>query len=104
MAALITGIYRLYDPATGDSFLGFSHNVAGTVKRLRFELALNACSYRPLQEFYNERGELEYEVMEEYDRNGLTPEELEAHLIAKLMGWREKLGLDTRLIQCEVIA
>ena len=46
---LISGIYRLYD-AHGDSFVGFSRNVDGTRKRLMFELKLNACSYKPLQE------------------------------------------------------
>ena len=62
---LIAGIYRVFAPETGESFLGFTYNFEGTRKRLRFELTLNACPYKPLQLFWNERGGLEFELLEE---------------------------------------
>ena len=102
MSKLIAGIYRLYSD-DGRSYVGFSHNLEGTRKRLECELKLNACSYRPLQEFYNDKkGRLEFEILETYSPNDdMSDEEIEAHLMAKLILWRQKLG-NVRLIQTSI--
>lgn len=100
---LTAGIYRAFDPKAGDSFVGFSFNFAGTEKRLRFELALNACSYKPLQAFWNERGGLEIELLEAYEPDpALSDIETDAHIRARLFFWQERLGEGTRLLQTEV--
>ncbi len=102
MKRLITGIYRLYSD-DGWSYVGFSHNLEGTRKRLEFELKLNACSYKPLQESYNKNeGHLEFEILETYLPNDdMSDEEIDAHLRAKLIIWRQKLG-NARLIQTSI--
>ena len=99
MDGLQAGIYRLYDETDGASFLGFSHNIRGSLKRLRFELTLNACPCRPLQEAWNLRGGLRSEVLEEFRPEGMSPEEAEAHLTARLLAWKRKLGPAARLLQ-----
>ena len=93
MEELITGIYRFYSD-DGRSYVGFSHNLEGARKRLGFELKLNACSYKPLQEFYNEKeGQLEFEILETYlPGDNMSDEEVDAHLRAKLILWRPRLG------------
>ena len=96
---LISGIYRLYD-AHGDSFVGFSRNVDGTRKRLMFELKLNACSYKPWQDFYNKAGGLTFELLEEYTPNGVEDDiVLDAQLHARMYKWCERLGERTVRIQ-----
>lgn len=87
------GIYRLYDESTGESYVGFSCNIESTLKRLRFELTLNACSYKGLQSFWNERGGLKTEILE---RCALTPgmsdEEREGYLKARMFFHIGRLG------------
>lgn len=86
------GVYRLYDERTGRSFVGFSRYLTGTRKRLKFELKLNACSYKPLQQFYNACGGLCFEVLEPYcPAPGLSDEEIDAHLAALALKYREQL-------------
>lgn len=101
MDRLVVGVYRLYG-GDGASFVGFSRNVNGTLKRLKFELALNACSYKALQRFWNEYGPLEMELLEEIDPGDMGDLELDAHLKARLMLWRKRLGESARLVQSEV--
>ncbi len=100
---LTAGIYRVFDPATEDSFVGFTFNFAGTEKRLRFELTLNACSYKPLQAFWNERGELAFELLEEHGPDPAASDlEVDAHIHARLFFWQERLGKGTRRIQAGI--
>lgn len=100
---LVQGIYRVYDPKDGASYIGFSYNVAGTLKRLRFELTLNACSYKALQDFWNQRGELAFEELEAYmPEEGMDALEADAHLRAKLYVWKKRLGENTRVIQSQI--
>ncbi|MCE5235361.1 MAG: hypothetical protein ABFC62_00300 [Clostridiaceae bacterium] len=102
MEETVAGVYRLY---AGDiSFVGFSRNVRGTLKRLRFELTLNACSFKPLQRFWNERGPLEAELLETLDGAGMDDIALDAHLRACVLKWRRALGENARLVQSEVEA
>ena len=102
MQASSMGAYRLYDPQTNESYVGFSRNIEGTRKRLRFELKLNACSYKPLQAFYNDRkGELVFEMLEEYTpAAGMSEEETDAHLQAIVL--RYKLKLNAKLVQVQI--
>lgn len=95
------GVYRLYDPKGDISFVGFSRNLEGTRKRLRFELKLNACSYKPLQEFSNAcNAELCFEILETYcPASGLTEEEVEAHLSAMLLRYKSKLNAQPIQVQ-----
>ncbi len=95
------GVYRLYDPADKVSFVGFSRNLEGTRKRLRFELKLNACSYKPLQEFSNAcKNELCFEVLETYaPALTLSEEEVDAHLAAMLLRYKMKLNAHTIQVQ-----
>lgn len=104
------GIYRLYYE-NADSYIGFSHNIEGTLKRLKFELKLNACSYKPLQSFYNEHGdELRFEVLEEFSpQEGIAPlsamtddAEYDAHIRARLFKWKARLGGNVGLIQTPI--
>ncbi|HMM32334.1 MAG TPA: hypothetical protein PKB13_11235 [Clostridia bacterium] len=101
MAEMIAGVYRLC-AKSGTSFVGFSRNVNGTLKRLKFELALNACSYKPLQKLWNEQGPLEAELLEELDPEGMDDIVLDAHLRARVMAWQKDLGENARLVQSEV--
>ena len=94
------GVYRLYDEHTGRSFVGFSRYLTGTRKRLKFELKLNACSYKPLQAFYNACGELRFEVLEAYcPTAGLSEEEIDAHLTALALKYRERLSAQPIQVQ-----
>ena len=102
---LIMGIYRVFDandPKAG-SFVGFSRNVEGTIKRLRFELTLNACSYKPLQEFYSHLASPTIELYEKYDpeggTDGMSDTEIDAHLYALLLKAKNSLGERTQFIQ-----
>lgn len=80
------GVYRLYDERSGQSFVGWSRNLAGAKKRLLFECKLNACPYVALQQAYTQCGGLSFEVLETYKPNlGATDEELDAHLAALLV-------------------
>jgi len=95
------GVYRLYDEKTGGSFVGFSRYLSGTRKRLRFELRLNACPYKPLQAFYNACGGLSFEVLEAYCPGpALSDEEIDAHLAAAVLKYKGKLN--AQLIQIQV--
>lgn len=97
----IRGIYRVYSDTV--SYIGFSHNVRGTLKRLRFELAMNACSYRPLQRLWNQNDGLEMELLEQYEPDAeMADEELEAHLTAKLFVWKGKLEGEVYFLQTAV--
>ncbi|MDL2257618.1 GIY-YIG nuclease family protein [Eubacteriales bacterium OttesenSCG-928-K08] len=102
MNKTVMGVYRVYCKQSGQSFVGFSRNIEGTRKRLRFELKLNACSYRPLQAFYNEcKGDVEFEALEEYaPAPELLEEEVDAHLMAMLL--RHKAALNAKPIQVQV--
>jgi hypothetical protein len=97
----VMGVYRLYDPKSGTSYVGFSRNLEGTRKRLRFELKLNACSYKPLQEFSNAcDNELCFEILETYcPDTDLSEEEVDAHLSAMLLRYREKLNAQPIQVQ-----
>ena len=97
------GVYRAYSPLGGPSFVGFSRNLEGTYKRLRFELTLNACPYISLQELWNRQGALTLELLEEYDISAMGDEEACAYEMARLMAWKERLGPETQLIQQQVI-
>ena len=83
MRQLQSGVYRLYDEASGQGFVGFSRNLAGIKKRLLFELKLNACPYTRLQRAYAEHGGLTFEVLQTFEPGAdMTDEELDAHLAA----------------------
>lgn len=95
------GVYRLYHPETGQSFVGFSRHMESTRKRLAFELKLNACSYKPLQAYYNQCGGLVFECLEIYaPAPNETDLEIDAHLTALLL--KHKTVLNAELIQVQV--
>lgn len=81
------GVYRVYSPIGGASYVGFTRNLSGAYKRLLFELKLNACSYKALQSFWNEMsGVVSFEILEEYTpAAGYSEEEVDAHLQALLL-------------------
>ncbi len=82
-AGIQMGVYRLYDLKTQQSFIGFSRNLAGIKKRMRFELTLNASPYAALQQAFCACGGLTFEVLETYAPNlPQSDEELDAHLLA----------------------
>ncbi len=86
MQQLQMGVYRLYDEKSGQSFVGFTRNLAGSKKRLLFECKLNACPYTELQRAYTECGGLAFEILETYEPHaGATDAELDAHLSALLI-------------------
>ncbi len=90
MRQLQTGVYRLYDTISGQSFVGFSRNLEGIKKRLLFECRLNACPYTALQRAYTECGGLTFEVLETYEPgSGMTDEELDAHLTAFMVRYQQ---------------
>ncbi len=93
------GVYRVYDPKSNEAYVGYSRNLRGTYKRLRFELKLNACSYKQLQAFYNERaGEVAFEPLELFTPpEGISEEETDARLFAML--YRHKANLHAKIIQ-----
>ncbi|MDD3920028.1 MAG: hypothetical protein PHO41_02470 [Eubacteriales bacterium] len=96
------GVYRVYSPVNGDSFVGFTRNLNGTYKRLRFELKLNACSYKALQAFWNACcGTVEFEVLEQYEPvPGYSDEELDAHLQALML--KHQSQLSAKAIQVQI--
>ncbi len=90
MRQLQTGVYRLYDKTSGQSFVGFSRNLEGTKKRLLFECKLNACPYTALQRAYTECGGLTFEALETFGPDaGMTDEELDAHLLALMVRYQQ---------------
>lgn len=101
---LAIGIYRLYDPITGESFVGFSRNIEGTLKRLRFELPLNACSYKVLQAFWNDhKGNVKMETLEEFSPPAdMDDDALDEHLRKMLDEYQKKLGENTKLVQMPI--
>ena len=82
----IAGVYRVYEPISGESFIGYSYNVLGTFNRWKLEFAMNACTVRALQQFWNEHnGNIEMEILEKIPLAPDTepdPEELEDSLQA----------------------
>ena len=100
----IGGVYRAYD-ASGKHdtcFVGFSFNIASSVKRLRFELALNACSYTPLQAFWNQCGELTFETLQSFEAEDVVTLERQYELEALARSWCMRLGSTAQSIQSEV--
>lgn len=82
---LCMGVYRLYSEQGQHSYVGYSRNLAATRKRLLFELKLNACPYKHLQEYYNACKGLLFENLEEYvPAQGESELEIDAHLMAML--------------------
>lgn len=98
----VMGVYRLHKVQDGQSFVGFTRNLTGTKKRLLFELKLNACSYKPLQAFYNEAdGAVDFEVLETYaPPAGASDEEIDAYLQLHML--EQKGRLNAKLVQVEV--
>ena len=96
------GVYRVYSLTSPECFVGFSRNLRGTYKRLRFELKLNACSYQALQQFYNvNNGNVDYEILEIYTpAAALSEEEVDAHLQALV--YKYKAALQGKLIQQQI--
>jgi hypothetical protein len=90
----VKGIYRLYDKKSGQSFVGFTHHMEGTRKRLRFELKLNACSYKPLQAFFNAcEDEMQFEPLERIETEpNMSDEQVEALLTARMLYHKAKLN------------
>ncbi len=93
------GVYGIFRENSDEGFVGFSRNLKSTGKRLRFELKLNACSYKSLQSFYNEcNGGVCFVMLEEYmPPSGYSEEEVESHLQALMMKYKAKFG--ARIIQ-----
>lgn len=91
---LKAGIYRIYDEKNKRSFLGYTYNLKGILKRFRFELNLNMCTHKPLQAMYNESGKnAQAEVLEEIaiDPNEPRAEEMMNEAMLK---WQQKLEAD----------
>lgn len=101
----VMGVYRVFDAENpdGESFMGFSRNVEGTIKRLRFELTLNACSYKPLQQYFASCRDPKIELHEVYSPDGGTDNmddtEIDAHLYALMLSSKTKLSGTVRFIQ-----
>lgn len=102
---LTMGVYRVFDSADpeGPCYMGFSRNVEGTIKRLRFELTLNACSYKPLQLFYLKCTSPEIALHAVYTPDGdlddMSDVEIDAHLYAMLLSAKTKLPGEVHFIQ-----
>jgi len=95
------GVYRIYAEQTGESYVGFTRNLNGTYKRLRFELKLNACSYKALQQFYNVHEDMAFELLEVYDAPlSMSDEEVDAHLQALV--FKHKAALNAQMIQMQI--
>lgn len=100
---LIMGVYRIYDKKSGVSYLGYSHHVMGTFKRLRFELTLNANPNKPLQRLWNDTGGLEMELLESVATSEtMSDEEVESYLRARMYYWCDKLNQHNRFVQSSV--
>ena len=97
------GIYCVRG-STGKCFIGFSYNLNSTFKRLRFELTLNACSYKPLQSYWNACGPLEFCVLEEYAPEQQIEDELDARIKARMFALQKSLMGDVELLQTPVQA
>lgn len=93
MQELKAGIYRVHDVKNKISFIGYSHNLRGILKRFRFELNMNMCIFKPLQIMFNEANkQVDYDVLEEIDISGFSNEaETDAHLRAGMYKWQKKL-------------
>lgn len=77
------GVYRFFHTGEDISFIGYSFNLNGTRKRFNYELTLNACFNKALQEFYNKLNGLKFEVLEEYiPAKNESNMEIDAHLQA----------------------
>ncbi|MBQ9949535.1 MAG: hypothetical protein IJO93_02310 [Clostridia bacterium] len=88
---LIAGIYRIHDEERKISFIGYTYNVKGILKRYRFELGLNMCTHKPLQIMYNESGKRA--VMEILERLDVSANDDGAEVLMQnaLDAWQEKL-------------
>lgn len=93
MQEVKAGIYRIHDSKNKISFVGYSHNLRGILKRFRFELCMNMCIFKPLQIMFNNAGkQVDYDVLEEIDISGFHDEiETDAHLRAGMYKWKKQL-------------
>ncbi|MEL7610084.1 MAG: hypothetical protein AAGU74_11345 [Bacillota bacterium] len=88
----------------GKCFIGFSYNLESTFKRLRFELNMNACSYKALQSYWNACGPLEFCVLEEFVPEEGSGDELDARIKARMFTLQKTFGSDAELLQTSVQA
>ncbi|MBQ3552740.1 MAG: hypothetical protein IJA35_06315 [Clostridia bacterium] len=99
----LMGVYGYFAPDARVA-IGFSRHVYATKKRLDFELKLNACSYKMLQQLYNECGTLEFKLLETYkpsaDESDIV---IDAHLKALLLKWEKQFGVDAQILQMPVL-
>ena len=89
---LSAGIYRVCDAAAHTSFIGYTYNLRGILKRFRFELGLNVCTFKPLQLMYNAAGgRVSMEILEEISGADANDEKSEELLKAALHKWKKSL-------------
>lgn len=93
MKATFPGVYLLRAPS-GACYVGMSYNVKGTLKRLRFELSLNASPYTAVQRLWNAFGRLDMEVLEEWEEEANTSSEQEARLKERLLCYQQKFNAE----------
>ena len=98
----IAGVYRAYDPQTGETLVGYSYHIYGTFNRYKLELAMNACTIQALQRLWNKtNGSMQLEILEEYPGDAVNefPEEMEEALQKMAKKHVEALGEKARLLQ-----
>ena len=93
MKVTFPGIYLLRSPL-GECYVGMSYNVKGTLKRLRFELSLNASPYTAVQRLWNKFGSLEMEVLEEWEEEANTSAQQGERLKERLAYWQRQLNAE----------
>lgn len=93
MKATFPGVYLLRAPS-GECYVGMSYNVAGTIKRLRFELSLNASPYTAVQRLWNRFGSLEMEVLEEWEEEANASAEQGNRLKERLAYWQQTFNAE----------
>lgn len=99
----LMGVYGYFAP-DGRARIGFSRHVYATKKRLDFELKLNACSYKTLQQLYNECGALEFKLLDTYKPSADEADiVIDAHLKALLLKWEKQLGTCAQILQMPIL-
>lgn len=90
--ALKAGVYRICDEKNKSSFIGYTYNLDGILKRFRFELNMNMCTLKPLQAMFNAaRKQVSYDILEEVEVSAAGDVESDAHLKACMYKWQKKL-------------
>ena len=98
------GVYRAYDPVSGETLVGYSYNVLATFNRYKLELAMRACTIQALQRLWNSTGgNMKLEILERHpgDPENEDPADMEESLQAMAEKHVQLLGEKARLLQMD---